>query len=131
ANWGFSSRCHCSGCLVADESKEAVGEYQLIGPSDDGKINDLLATLNARDSRQRLQALIAEWLRMENLVVLAGAGTTVSSGGKTMVNLERDVLATIKAIPKMPSSISGIIDARTAPPCAGGKKIGFEEWLSY
>jgi hypothetical protein len=64
---------------VADESKEVPSDYQLIGPSDDGQINDLLATLNARDSRQRLQALIAEWLRMENLVVLAGAETSVTS----------------------------------------------------
>lgn len=119
------------GCDVADQSKESPNEYQLIGPSDDGTINDLLAALNTRDSRQRLQALIAEWLRMENLVVLAGAGTSVSSGGKTMVDLEKDVLATIQALPKLPSSISAVIESRAASPNEGSKKAGFEDWLSY
>lgn len=128
---GVSSICAC-GSVMADESKQTPSEYQLIGPSDDGNINDLLDTLNARDSRQRLQALIAEWLRMENLVVLAGAGTSVTSGGKTMVNLENDVLATIKALPTLPTNIDAIIEARTAPDvAAGAKKIGFEDWLSY
>ena len=116
---------------MADQSIKAPSEYPLIGPSDDGKINDLLKTLNAKDGRQRLQALIAEWLRMENLVVLAGAGTSVTSGGKTMVNLERDVLATIKLLPNLPASISALIDARIAPKSDGSSKIGFEDWLSY
>lgn len=116
---------------MADESKKVPSDYQLIGPSDDGQINDLLTTLDARDSRQRLQALIAEWLRMENLVVLAGAGTSVTSGGKTMVNLEKDVLATIRALPELPTNISALIEARTAPTSDGSKKIGFEDWLSY
>jgi hypothetical protein len=117
---------------MVEELKEPPSEYQLIGPSEDGKINNLLAGLNPRDSRQRLQALIAEWLRMENLVVLAGAGTSVTSGGKTMVNLETNVLATIKALPMLPPSIDAIIDARTVPPTADEpKKVGFEDWLSY
>jgi hypothetical protein len=115
-----------------EESKESLSEYRLIGPSDDGKISDLLATMSAKDARQRLQALIAEWLRMENLVVLTGAGTTVSSGGKTMVNLENDVLATVKALPDLPKNVGAIIDARSAPSAGdGAKKIGFEDWLSY
>src|ERR1700722_4025848 len=59
--------------FMPEEAKELPGEYQLVGPSDDGGINDILATLSGKDSRQRLQALIAEWLRMENLVVLTGA----------------------------------------------------------
>lgn len=117
---------------MADSSDEALAEYQLIGPSDDGKINDLLMTMNARDSRQRLQALIAEWLRMENLVVLAGAGTSVTAGGKTMANLENEVLGTIKALPGLPPNIGAVIDTRCAPALNDGtKKIGFEDWLSY
>lgn len=47
-------------------------DYSLIGPSEDGGVNDLLASIDAKAGRQRLQALIAEWLRMENLVVLTG-----------------------------------------------------------
>jgi hypothetical protein len=116
---------------MTNESKEAPSDYRLIGPSEDGKVNDLLAALNAKDSRQRLQALIAEWLRMENLVVLTGAGTSVTSGGKTMLELEKDVLAIIKALPKMPVSIGAIIDARTAPLSADTPKMNFEDWLSY
>jgi hypothetical protein len=80
---------------MASEPNPAPSEYRLIGPSEDGKVSDLLAPLNAKDARQRLQALIAEWLRMENLVVLAGAGTSVTSGGKTMFGLEKDVLGII------------------------------------
>jgi hypothetical protein len=76
---------------MVDASSEAPSDYQLIGPSEDGNLNDLLAALNVKQSRQRLQALIAEWLGMENLVVLTGAGTSVTSGGKTMDNLEHAV----------------------------------------
>lgn len=118
---------------MAEEAKEPPSEYQLVGPSDDGGVNDILATLNGKDSRQRLQALIAEWLRMENLVVLTAAGTSVSSGGKTMEVLERAVLATIKALPAIPGTISSIIDARIAALGAEGTKpkMGFEDWLSF
>jgi hypothetical protein len=68
---------------------------------------------------------------MENLVVLAGAGTSVSSGGKTMVNLEREVLATVKALQDIPASISAVVDERTALPEADEMKVGFEDWLSF
>ena len=93
------------------EDKTPPGEYQLIGLTEDGKISDLLAGKSAKESRQRLQALIAEWLRMENLVVLTGAGTSVSSGGKTMDSLERAVLDTLKVLPKAPVSMEAVIDA--------------------
>jgi len=104
------------------------GEFELIGPSEDGTVNNLLATLNEKDSRLRLQALIAEWLRMENLVVLTGAGTSVSSGGKTMDNLEKAVLKTVRAVEGCPSKVVPIIDDRLA---TGASKLGFEDWLSY
>jgi hypothetical protein len=119
------------GSAMAEETKEPPSEYQLVGPSDDGSVNDILATLNGKDSRQRLQALIGEWLRMENLVVLTAAGTLVTSGGKTMEALERAVLATIKALPDIPGTISSIIDARMAALGAEGTKpeMVFEDWL--
>ena len=118
---------------MPDKPKESPAEYQLVGPSEDGKVNDLLAGMNSKDSRQRLQALIAEWLRMENLVVLTGAGTSVTSGGKTMESLEREVLATVKVLPDIPADIVSIIDARLTASAAADAtaKIGFEEWLSY
>jgi hypothetical protein len=116
------------------ESENPVASpYQLIGPSEDGTINNLLAAQDAKSGRQRLQALITEWLRMENLVVLAGAGTSVSSGGKTMASLEHAVLATIHATPSLPASISAMIAARIIPATSphGSCKLGFEDWLSY
>ena len=61
---------------MSDEVKKPPSEYQLIGPAEDGRrISDPLAGKTAaKESQQRPQALIAEWLRMENLVVLAGVG---------------------------------------------------------
>lgn len=118
---------------MIEEIKEPPSDYQLIGPSDDGNVNDLLAELNGKDSRQRLQALIAEWLRMENLVVLAAAGTSVTSGGKTMETLEREVLATVRAMPDLPATIGAVIDARAEETGASEaqNKPSFEEWLSF
>ena len=115
------------------DANELLSEYQLIGPAEDGKINDLLFEKTAKEGRQRLQALIAEWLRMENLIVLAGAGTSVSSGGKTMDTLERATLETLKVLPTVPSSIVAIIDERLAPVAPDDKpsRLGFEDWLSY
>lgn len=107
-------------------------KYRLIGLSDNGEVSDLLESLNEDDAKLRLQALIAEWLRMENLVVLTGAGTSVSSGGKTIVDLENDVFETIKAT-KEPDfcvdkdNIDKIIEFRKNE----SSKSGFEDWLSY
>jgi hypothetical protein len=109
------------------------GDYQLIGPSEDGTVSNLLEALAAKESRQRLQALISEWLRMENLVVLTGAGGSVSSGGKIMDTLEKAVLDTVRALPTVPAALGPILDARQVPPPPGPKpkRIGFEDWLSY
>ncbi|MGD0631241.1 MAG: hypothetical protein ABR987_18075 [Terracidiphilus sp.] len=116
---------------MANEPKKTSTEYQLIGLSEDGKVNNLLSELNTKEGRQRLQALIAEWLPMENLVILTGAGTSVSSGGKAMNSLENAVLTTVKAFPKIPSSVSAIIDARmtASPDASSTPKLSFEDWL--
>lgn len=116
---------------MAEGNQHEPSEYQLIGPSEDGKISDLLAGQTAKEARQRLQALISEWLRMENLVVLTGAGTSKSSGGKLMANLEDSVLETVRCIKGISTAATSIIDQRLAPPAEGERKIGFEDWLSY
>ena len=116
---------------MAETPAKASGDYQLIGPSEDGGISDLLVGLDSVASRQRLQALIAEWLGMENLVVLAGAGCSCSSGGKPMVDLEPAVLETVKCIEGLPSNIAPIIDQRLGPATKGEQRCGFEEWLSF
>lgn len=110
-------------------------EYQLIGLTEDGSVGDLLSGLDQKQGRIRLQALISEWLRMENLVVLTGAGTSVSAGGKTMVNLEKAVLATIEAMSDVPASIVAIIkdrnDAVGTAALLDNPILGFEAWLSF
>lgn len=109
-------------------------EYQLVGLTEEGRAGDLLVGLDQKQGRVRLQALISEWLRMENLVVLTGSGTSVSAGGKTMANLEIAVFATIEALPDLPASIKPIIEARkNAVGLADllGDTIGFEAWLSF
>lgn len=109
-------------------------EYQLIGLAEDGGIGNLLAGLDQKQGRVRLQALISEWLRMENLVVLTGSGTSVSAGGKTMANLETAVFATICALPDIPDSIAPILEARRLDVEHAeifGDPIGFETWLSF
>jgi hypothetical protein len=105
-------------------------EYQLIGLAEGGEIGNLLAGLDQKEGRIRLQALISEWLRMENLVVLTGAGTSVSAGGKTMHDLEFAVFETIEALSDIPESIKAIIAARKLSVMLGDT-IGFEAWLSF
>lgn len=105
-------------------------EYQLIGLTEHGDAGDLLTELDQKQGRVRLQALISEWLRMENLVVLTGSGTSVSAGGKTMANLEKDVFATIEKLADLPAPIAPVIQARRDA-LKAGKPIGFEVWLSF
>lgn len=120
------------GNTITDAPQQEPTPYQLIGPSDSGDVSDLLGGLSSKDAKHRLQALIAEWLRMENLVVLSGAGTSVSSGGKTMTTLERDVLETIKGTTNFPEGVAKesilkfAADRHTQSP-----KSGFEDWLSF
>lgn len=108
-------------------------EYQLIGAADDGASGDLLEGLDPTESRQRLQALVSEWLRMENLVVLTGAGTSISSGGSTLDQLEDVVLQTLKAAPTLPPTASRLLDIRISEKSndAAHSRLGFEDWLSH
>ncbi|MCB1935501.1 MAG: SIR2 family protein [Nitrosomonas sp.] len=126
-------------------------KYSLIGPSDSGQIEDLLIDLDDKESRQRLQALIAEWLRMENLVVLTAAGCSVECGGKIMSDLEKTVLCAVNEIPHaiddthatLSEGGKAIIAERlkdnddeieklfSGEPKSEWAKTGFEEWLSY
>lgn len=114
---------------MTDTPNQVPNNYRLIGPSDSGEVSDLLAVLSSKDAKHRLQALIAEWLRMENLVVLSGAGTSVTSGGKIMTNLERAVLEAVKATKYMPAGAAAVIEARQEED--EKTKAGFEDWLSF
>ncbi len=115
---------------------EVSTKYSLKGPSENGQIDDLLKDKNDQDSRQRLQALISEWLRMENLVVLTAAGCSIACGGKPMGgsdSLEKAVLETVNAIDALSAGAKKIIAERLKPLDKRGEwaKTGFEEWLSY
>lgn len=115
-------------------------KYCLKGPSDNGQVSDLLEGMSDKESRQRLQALIAEWLRMENLVVLSAAGCSKACGGKSISELEKVVL---EASNEIPSKINGktalskevktIITERLKDYQSrqAWAQAGFEDWLSY
>lgn len=114
---------------MIESSKSTPIVYRLIGPSDSAMDSDFLAELSAKDAKHRLQALIAEWLRMENLVVLTGAGTSVTSGGKTMDNLESAVFEAVKVTKDLPAEAVAVIKARQGED--EKSKVGFEDWLSF
>jgi hypothetical protein len=117
--------------VMTSAGSNPANDYRLIGPSEDGTVSNLLEGLSAKDSRQRLQALIGEWLRMENLVVVTGSGASVDSGGKTMDTLENVVLQTVAGLADTPTSLKGILRSRLLPPVPGTPRISFEDWLSY
>jgi hypothetical protein len=115
-----------------DEQNEKQSPYSLFGPAEDGKAADLLTGKSEADARVRLQALIAEWLRMENLVVLTAAGCSVGPGlgGKAMGTLEKAVLETVTRHPQIPAEAKKIVEGRLTELLLG-EDIGFEAWLSF
>ncbi|MBA4795494.1 MAG: SIR2 family protein [Phenylobacterium sp.] len=114
------------------EPNNVPSPYSLFGPSEDGKADDLLKGKNETEARIRLQALIAEWLRMENLVVLTAAGCSVGEGlgGKTMANLDAAVLSTLEKHPDIPPEAKKIVSGRLSDLLVQDS-IGFEAWLSF
>ncbi len=65
---------------------------------------------------------------MENVVVLTGAGCSVSVGGKTIASLEKGVCDTVLASVDLPAPIKGVVTSRQA---SSQNKASFEDWLSY
>ncbi len=81
---------------------------------------------------RRIQALLADWLRMENLVVLTAAGCSVGAGGRLMAgpannNLECLVLDAVENC-ALSNEARGVIAWKKANHFGSGN---FEEWLSY
>lgn len=106
--------------------------YQLISPISAGENADLLAEKNVEDGIRRIQALLADWLRMENVVVLTAAGCSVGAGGKLMAgppanNLECLVLNAVENCP-LSNEAQTIIAWKKANHFGSGN---FEQWLSY
>ncbi len=116
---------------MTDDTKEKT-KYQLLVPHDVHKDEDLLKGFSDEEAVQRLQALLSEWLRMENLVVLTAAGCSVACGGKTMGDLEKAVLEAVKKIGNLPKVSLQIIEQRIRYNNKGKEpKVEFEQWLSY
>ncbi len=112
---------------------EVTPKYQLVGDAEAGGDGEILKGLALNDSRQRLQALIADWLRMENVVVLTGAGCSVSVGGKTVNDLEKSVLESLQASARLPTTLKPIVTERLKRKNERFEwaQSGFEQWLSY
>lgn len=107
-------------------------KYQLLAPVSAGEGSDLLAGKTADDGMRRMQALLADWLRMENVVVLTAAGTSVGAGGRLMAgpaanNLECLVVEAVQHCP-IADTARAILSWKKANNFGKGQ---FEEWLTY
>ena len=107
-------------------------KYQLLSPDSVGAGKDLVKGKTAEEGLLRIQSLLAEWLRMENVVVLAAAGCSVKAGGRLMggpasKNLECLVLDAVEKC-DLSSEAKAIIEWRKANKPDKGN---FEEWLSF
>ena len=82
---------------------------------------------------RRVQTLLADWLRMENVVVLTAAGCSVSADGCLMSGPEDNnlgclVLNAVRECSSLPSDARAIIEWKISD---GFGKGNFEDWLSY
>lgn len=107
-------------------------KYKLLSPDSAGSNSDLLAGKGPEDGHRRIQALLAEWLRMENVVVLTAAGCSVGAGGRLMSgpagnNLENQVFEAVEKC-DLSANAQAVIEWRKNNGLGDG---GFEEWLSY
>ena len=72
------------------DTEMSGSKYKLLAAS-----GDLLKDLSETKARDRIQALLSNWLRIENMVVLVGAGCSVSQGGPILAELQKHVLDTL------------------------------------
>jgi SIR2-like protein len=109
-----------------------VSKYKLLSPDSAGQNKDLIDGKNSEEGMRRIQALLAEWLRMENVVVLTAAGCSVAAGGRLMAgpkenNLECLVLDAVENC-NLSDAAKAIMEWKKVHDFGGGN---FEEWLSY
>ena len=107
-------------------------KYKLLSPDSAGESKDLIAGKNPEDGLRRIQALLAEWLRMENVVILTAAGSSVGAGGRLMAgpaknNLECLVLDAVEHC-GLSKNAKAVIEWKKSNGFGEGN---FEEWLSY
>ena len=99
--------------------------YQLHASS-----GDLLEGLSRSDALDRIQALLSDWLRIENMVILVGAGCSISQNGVTLAGLQDHVLDTILDLGPGIPDLGKAFDLVRARKDQGDTAVGFETWLS-
>lgn len=107
-------------------------KYKLLSPLSAGESEDLLKGKSQEEGLRRIQALMADWLRMENVVVLTAAGTSVGAGGRLMAgpkanNLECLVLDAVEKC-ELSDTAKNIVNWKRENNFGNGD---FESWLSY
>ena len=108
-----------------------VCKYRLISPVSAGESEDLLEGKPQGDGLRRVQALLADWLRMENVVVVTAAGCSVGAGGRLMSgsqenNLECLVLDAVEKC-SLSDAAMEVLKWKRANDFGEGN---FEAWLS-
>lgn len=109
-----------------------LSKYKLLAPASAGQSENLLASKTAEKGQRRTQALRADWLRMENVVVLTAPGCSVGAGGRLMAgsaetNLECLVLDAVVDCPLSPEA-KAVIAWKKKNDFGKGH---FEDWLGY
>jgi len=109
-----------------------ICKYKLLSPKSAGESEDLVAEKSVEEGQRRIQALLADWLRMENVVVLTAAGCSVGAGGRLMAgpvssNLECLVLDVVEQCP-ISADARALISWKRKNDFGKGN---FEDWLSY
>ena len=111
-------------------------KYQLISPVAAGEGEDLLVGKTSEDGLRRIQSLLAEWIRMENVVVLTAAGCSVKAGGRLMAGPKKDNLEclVLDAVEKcaLSDDVKAIIEWKKSgwPEEDVKGPSDFETWLS-
>jgi len=109
-----------------------ICKYKLLSPDSAGDSADLVSGKTPEEGLRRIQALLADWLRMENVVVLTAAGCSVGAGGRLMAGPKKNNLGHLVLDAVEQCSLSK--DARAIiewKKQKGFEKGNFEEWLSY
>ena len=109
-----------------------MSKYKLLAPASAGQSENLLANKSPEEGQRRIQALLADWLRMENVVVLTAAGCSVGAGGRLMAgraesNLECLVLDAVEHCP-LSAEAKAVIAWKKQNDFGKGH---FEDWLGY
>lgn len=107
-------------------------KYKLLSPYSSGEITDLVSEKSPEDGLRRIQALLADWLRMENVVVLTASGCSVGAGGPLMTGTKKRSLECLVLDAVEHCNFSE--DAKSVIKWKKDHALGkgnFEEWLSH